>query len=82
MPFSSYPLQDISWTGQTQRFWVLRLKLPSAPSKNSTHFEYQTNATPAQEFLGLFFYKNPEEVFISTQGSLWIHSISDSIFLN
>jgi hypothetical protein len=34
---------------------VLRLKLPSAPSKNSTLFEYQTNATSAQETLGLFF---------------------------
>jgi hypothetical protein len=55
MPFSSYSLQDISGTGQTQRLWVLRLKLPSAPSKNSTLFEYQTNATSAQEFLGLFF---------------------------
>jgi hypothetical protein len=55
--------------------WVLRLKLPSAPSKNSTLFEYQTNATSAQEILGLFFLQKPKEVFISTQGSKWTHSI-------
>jgi hypothetical protein len=46
--------------------WVLRLKLPSVPSKNSTLFEYQTNATSAQETLGLFFLQK-------FWGSLYFH---------